>query len=346
MKIIIQIVLWLLLTVLAEGLKAQEQPANESELEQAKRQIIFEEKALLLEEVEKINAQIANQTLSKTEAQRQKEALAKKHAENIENRILILETKDALGSRNSKDYPYNFANKSDTLREKKGFDIDFPSNRRKNKYDIRTKSGPVIAAGFNTALSSKTSVNDAPYNLYRSRFLEIGWNWRTRLLKNSYAIRVLYGFSFEFNGLNLKNQVFVEEDGVEVLIESPLPLKKSKLRMDNFVLPIHFEFGPSESTENAEKIRFSIRQKFKFGIGGYGGFAIKTRQKLKYGDDSGERVKEKINKGSNRQNLIYGVSSYVGFGDTALYLKYELSPVFKNSSASENMLALGIRFDL
>jgi hypothetical protein len=81
------------------------------------------------------------------------------------------------------------------------------------------------------------------------------------------------------------------------------------------------------------------------GLGGYGGFNLGTRQKLKYERD-GDRVKDKLKRDYNTSNLIYGLSAYAGFGGTTLYMKYDLNPIFKDALVEQNNISLGLRFDL
>ncbi len=81
-------------------------------------------------------------------------------------------------------------------------------------------------------------------------------------LQNSNAIRFRYGFAFQFNGLNpTDNMYFVQDGDLTYLEEFPGSLDKSKLRMDNLVVPIHFEFGPSKKIDKGSYIRYSTRKK-------------------------------------------------------------------------------------
>ena len=70
-------------------------------------------------------------------------------------------------------------------------------------------------------------------------------------------------------------------------------LKKSKLSITNLVFPVHFEFGPSRKIERKTYFRYTTRNQFKMGLGGYAGFNIGSRQKLKYSMD-GEKVKDSM----------------------------------------------------
>ena len=157
---------------------------------------------------------------------------------------------------------------------------------------------------------------------------------------------LLSSYSFQINGLKPDdNQYFVDQGGQTVLEEFPENLKKSKLSITNLVFPAHFEFGPSKRIDKDTYYRYSTDNKFKVGIGGYAGFNIGTRQKLKYKLD-GERVKDKQKRGFNTTNLVYGLSAYLAFDDTALYIKYDLSPIFKDQLIDQNNISIGLRFDM
>ena len=43
--------------------------------------------------------------------------------------------------------------------------------------------------------------------------------------------------------------------------------------------------------------------------------------------------------------ILYTVSAYLGYGQTSLYVKYDLNPMFKNNNIDQNNVSLGIRFD-
>jgi len=227
--------------------------------------------------------------------------------------------------------------------------IRFKENPRTRNipYDRRTYSDFFLAVGLNNAIIDGQSLEDIPYRVGGSRFFELGWQWRTRVFKNTNFLRLNYGFSFQFNGLKPKgNQYFVAGDnGQTELQEFEFDLRKSKLRMDNLVFPVHFEFGPSKLKKTENKVRYSLRNQFRLGLGGYGGFNLGTRQKLKY-NRNGERVKDKLKRGYNTSGFVYGLSAYGGFDGVLLYVKYDLNPIFSNALVEQRNVSLGLRFDL
>ncbi|WP_047419149.1 hypothetical protein [Cellulophaga sp. Hel_I_12] len=327
-------------------------------LEKLKIEITSQEKEALKIEIEAINKRLEKKQITESEAQRLKESAAKKRALNIENRLSILDNQIALIERNNgqvleldtlnsgSKIEIGFGHKDD--HDDKIFGIKF-SDSKKNyelKYDVRTYSDIVIAVGFNNAVIDGEILDDSPYKIGGSRFFEMGWQWRTRVFQNSNFLRLNYGFSFQFNGLKpTDNRYFVNNNDEIVLEEFDVELDKAKLRMDNLVFPIHFEFGPSKIRKNENSIRYSLDKKFRVGLGGYGGFNLGTRQKLKYERD-GDNIKDKLKRDYNTSNLIYGLSAYAGFGGTTLYMKYDLNPIFRDALVEQNNISLGLRFDL
>jgi len=345
--------LFLLLT-LTQCLIAQESYKEKiTLLREQKERITLQEKDALKQEVARINSRLDNGSITADEAKRLKEEAAKKRALNIENRHVIIDNKIALLERNNGEV-LSDDKKFEIFEDGVGFSITvnnepwmlFEGKNKIPKYDRRTYSDAVIAVGLNNTIIDGQSLNDSPYKIGGSRFFELGWAWRTRVFKNSNFMRLNYGFSFQWNGLKPNdNQYFVDNNGQTELEEFEFDLKKSKFRMDNLVFPIHFEFGPSKVRRTEDKIRYSLQNQFRIGLGGYGGFNLGTRQKLKYTRD-GSKAEDKFKRSYNTNDLIYGLSAYVGFDGVLLYAKYDLNPIFKDVEIEQRNVSLGLRFDL
>lgn len=320
-------------------------------LKELKDKITIEERDFLKVEVENIIKRLENGEITEEKATQLKNEAAKKRALNIENRTAILDNKIALLERNENGYYDNDGETSIagfSIGGKKGtlVGIKTKGNNKPKKYDRRTYSDLVVAFGLNNAIIEGEKLDDSPYKFGGSRFFELGWAWKTRVFNASNFVRFKYGFSFQINGLKPTDNRYFVENGNETSLEVfPNDLKKSKLNITNLVMPIHFEFGPSKKTVNDNYFRYNTYNKFKFGIGGYAGFNIGTRQKLKY-TVNGEKVKDKLKTDYNASNLVYGLSSYVAFKNVAVYAKYDLSPIFKDQVIEQNNISLGIRFDM
>ncbi|MBJ6366566.1 hypothetical protein [Snuella sedimenti] len=314
-------------------------------LEEVKFTIEKEERDYLKKEVEAINKRLGAGEITNEEAEKLKMEVAKVAALNIENRIAIVDNKIALLKRNDYGLSRTGADyKFGVVINNKPYAITEDKKEKEN--DKRITSEFLLAIGLNNAIIEGVKLDDSPYKFGGSRFFEIGWVWKKRVFKNTNWLRLKYGPSLQINGLKpIENKYFINQEDQVVLAESPENLKKSKLSVTNLVFPMHLEFGPSKKIDKGTYYRYSTQNKFKIGIGGYGGFNIGTRQKLKYSLD-GERVKDKQKRGFNTSNLVYGVSGYLAFDNTALYVKYDLSPLFKDQIVEQHNISLGLRFDI
>lgn len=305
-------------------------------LKKEKETFIAAEKEQLKKEIIAINERQDSGLISSEEAQREKEQVAKKHALNIKNQSVIIDNKIQLIERNINEPRFDL-----------GF-IELYDNtpKKKIKYDKRTTDQMVFGIGFNAAIIEGENLNDSPYKLGGSGYVELGWAWKTRLLKESNLLRLKYGLSFTWNKLKLKdNKYLVNNDGQIGLEDYPLNADKIKFRTTNLIFPLHLEIGASDKIETANYVRYRTRKKFKFGIGGFFGFNIQDLQKIKFETD-GDKEKLKLKNRYNTNDLVYGLSSYVSWGDTALFVRYDLNPIFNGQEIDQNNIAVGLRFDM
>ncbi|WP_420572046.1 hypothetical protein [Kordia sp.] len=299
--------------------------------------ITAQEKAVLRIEVSKINEKLEKGEITKEEAEREKKRAAILAAANIEYRMA--KTKREMLT------DYYIQEGGSFIRFGEIFDTR-KIKKRPLKYDKRTYSDIVFALGLNNAIQDGKSLNDSDYKVGGSRFFELGITWRTRVFKNHNFVRFKYGLSLQYNNLKpTGNRTFVDNGDVTSLEEFPNDLRRSKIRMTNLVVPIYFEFGPSNKKQTDYYVRYNTREKFKIGIGGYAGFNLAVKQKLRY-KENGDRVDQEIRRNYNTNNFIYGIAGYIGWDDLSLYCKYDLSPIFKSPNAKQRNISLGVRLDV
>ncbi|MBV7269262.1 hypothetical protein [Winogradskyella luteola] len=325
-----------------------------NDLENEKTKIEAQEKEILKLKISKINKRLDKKEITAEEAENLKKEAAKIAALNIETRTEIINGKIALLNRNGYD-AYQHKRDDDGFILRIGGDentsesfiyIGEKSQDKPRKYDRRTTEDVVFAIGFNNALIDGQSIDDSPYKIGGSGFLELGYAWKTRIFDNTNFWRLKYGFSFQWNKLDIKDdQYFVNNDDEISLQEFPSNLDKAKFRTTNLVFPVHLEFGPSKKIEKEDYFRYSTRKKLKIGLGGYAGLNIGSMQKLKYKED-GNRIKDKQRGGFEVSSFVYGLSGYVALGEVALYVKYDLNPLFKNQAIDQNNISVGVRFDM
>lgn len=307
-----------------------------------------EEKAALKKEVEAVNVQLENGAITAQEADEQKNTLAEKRAKNIENRVA--EYQKELNEVVQMKVDGNISD-TDTIKTRGGFTLIWnPKLSSKNdsirpyRGESRTTSQFVFAAGINN-LVTDGAVANSDFRYMGSHFYEWGVTWNTRILKDHNLLHFKYGVSVMYNNLRpTENRYFVDNGKTTDLEVNPVNMRDSRFRNVNVVVPMHLEFDFSGKTIKDDKTYFNTHQSFRFGIGGFAGVNVKSKQILKY-DIDGYKSRD-VTKGSfNSNDFVYGVSTYIGFESTSLYLKYDLSPLFKDNPIDQNNISLGVRFD-
>ena len=302
--------------------------------------ITKDEKAALKSELEAVNKELEAGTITKAQADEKKMKLAETRSKNIENRVgqaqedlkeLVKQKVDGKVKFSKKNY-VSITFTKDSIKKVNG--------------EARTTSQFVFAAGVNN-LVTNSSVANSDFRYWGSHFYEWGITGNTRLLKNDNLLHLKYGVSVMYNNLRpTDNRLFVTNGNETNLETSSVNLCESRLRNVYVTAPIHLEFDFTKTKTNADgKKIFRTHESVRFGIGGYAGFRVKTKQILKY-DLNGHDVTVRERGGFKTNDFIYGVSSYLGYGEMSLYVKYDLNPLFTNNAVKQNNVSLGIRFDL
>ena len=246
-----------------------------------------------------------------------------------------------------------------TIRNKVfNFDVSEPSkenkeeNRKerwklKNKKQRSTTSQFVFVLGVNNVLNDNdfASLNDSEYKFWQSHFYELGWTWKTRFTRKPSQLYFKYGVSFLWNNLRLKDNRIHAKNGNMTEIETfSNQLSESRLRHVQMNFPMHLEWDLSKNKIYEDgRVKDKTHKSIRFGIGGFIGFKLGTRQYLEFTDSDNIEVEEVQYDNFNMNTINYGISTYIGYKTTSFYVKYDLNPLFKNT-ATRN-LSLGVRFD-
>lgn len=250
------------------------------------------------------------------------------------------------------DNTFTIGNKTFRLNVRENDQNRRETNRRnkwktKNKRQRSTTTQFVFALGFNNVLTDNnfSSLNDSEYQLGRSRFYELGWTWKTRFSRRPSQFYLKYGASFLWNNLRLEgNRIHVQNGNttdIQVFVDQ---LSESRLRHGQMNFPVHLEWDFSRNrTYSDGYVRDRTNRSVRFGVGGFVGFKLGTRQYLEFRDVNNVEIKEVQFDNFNMNRINYGLSSYLGYRDTSLYIKYDLNPLFKNTETRN--ISIGIRFD-
>ncbi|HNP32412.1 MAG TPA: hypothetical protein PKN96_03915 [Flavobacterium sp.] len=304
--------------------------------------ITKEEKAALKTELEAVNKELDAGTITKAQADEKKMQLAETRSKNIETRVGAAQ--DELKDLIKQKVDGKIKDKYDywTIRFKNTTKQD---SIRKSRGESRTTSQFVFALGANN-LVTDGAVANSDFRYWGSHFYEWGFTNNTRLFKNDNLLHLKYGVSVMYNNLRpTDNRLFVANGNQTDLETSSVNLHDSRFRNVYVTVPVHLEFDFTKPKTNADgKKLFRTHESVRFGIGGYAGFRVKSKQILKF-DEGDHDVTVKEKGGFNTNDFIYGVSTYIGYKETSLYLKYDLNPLFKDNAIKQNNISLGVRFD-
>lgn len=302
--------------------------------------ITKEEKAALKTEVEEINSQLEKGSLTKEQADEKKKAVADVRAKAIEFRVT--QAQNELIDLVQQKVDGKIKEQDSTRR----YTFTFPKKKYKdnNQGEKRTTSQLVIAFGLNNLVSGK-KISNSDYKYLGSHFYEWGLSYNTRIMKNNNLLHAKYGLSLMYNNLRPTDNRYFAENGKQTnLVTSATNLEDSRFRNINLVVPIHLEFDFSKKEIKNDKVIFNSHESFRFGIGGFAGVNIKTKQVLDYEINNND-VKTRTKGNYNVNDFVYGASVYIGYDEMSLYAKYDLSPLFKNNVVDQNNVSLGVRFD-
>jgi hypothetical protein len=305
--------------------------------------ITKEEKAALKKEVDAVNEQLEKGAITKEQAETKKTTLAQSRASNIEIKVAKEQEKLEILVQKKVDGQIKERDSSKTIV------IHFNDSKfwseKKKKGEKRTTSQFVLAFGANNLVTDEAIANSDFY-YWQSKFFEWGSTYNTRIFKNDNLLHLKYGYSVMYNTINpTDNRYFVPvANGQTTLEVFPSELEEARFKNVYLVAPLHLEFDFSGNKSKNGNTGFSTHKAVRFGIGGYGGFRIKSKQKIYYNiNDDKERVKSKGD--FNASDFIYGLSTYIGYKETSLYFKYDLNPLFENNAIKQNNVSLGVRFD-
>ena len=328
------------------------------------------EKEALKTEIEKIDKDLADDVITKANADELKLEKAKVHAAVIETRVTLEQGKlnqlvqDKVNGKITEEKDTRSGGRTIIMGNNTGeigerqTEINITSLKvyngqedKEERQSKRTTSQLVVAAGLNN-LVTNGSVNKSDFRYAASHFYEWGVTYNTRLVENNNLLHAKYGLSLMYNNLKPTDNRFFETSGKQTILQTnssnpafnSIRIDDARLRNVYLVVPLHLEFDFSGKTVKEDRIYYKSHQSWRIGFGGYAGARLKTKQILEYQVDNHD-VTDKYKGGFNTSNFIYGLSTYVGYGATSLYLKYDLNPLFKDNVVKQNNVSLGVRFD-
>jgi len=306
--------------------------------------VVKEEKEKLKIKVEDVNVELSENKITTEEADKKKKELAEASAIAIEDQVAKLEEELHKIVQDKVDGKLKSSAKDSSASISFHFSKDY-FEKRARKGEKRTTSQFVFAFGANNLVTDKQVAN-SDFKYWKSHFYEWGFTSNTRILKEDNLLHFKYGMSLMYNNLRATDNRYFEKNGAQTdLLTSTVHLDESRFRNVYIMVPMHLEFDFTKKEIRDDADYFRTHKSWRVGLGGYAGFRIKSKQILCFDDANGNGVEQKTKGNYNVNDFNYGLSTYVGYESTSLYLKYDLQPLFENNPVDQNNISLGLRFD-
>jgi len=312
--------------------------------------ITLSERKLMKKNIRLLEKDYDMNLITEEEYETKKQEIVFNHANNIKKQVDSLET--VLHQVVQDRVNYKLTNDTSNKEKSKYLKIEIGNVNNKDKKNCyenkRTYSYLVFAFGLNNVMqdSDINTIQDMPYYFGKSRFMELGLNYKTRIFTDNPVFYIDYGLSVRYNNLRLKDNLYFESTGNTTTLQTfAYDLKKSRFKNVQLVLPVMFELDFSKPKMKEGKKIFYRNRKFRFGLGGFAGINLKSKQILKYKLD-GKNIRDKRKGDYNVNKFVYGVQALVGYKDTSFYVKYDLNDLFHNNFNGQHNVSFGVRFDL
>lgn len=296
----------------------------------------------LMQAVKKINNRAASDAAyTETMATIDKKKVAEEYAQRIKKHNAMVDSQIAFARvktySDDREASFGFVWKEDG-----SFSFSFGDDDEDDvKIERKTTRTASLALGYNYMTGDNLGINDFSYP--NNNFFSFGILWQTAITKNQ-KLRFNYGIAYQSHGTELNGDrafsINTDNTQIENLGFEP---RKAKFRQDQLVFPLQLEFGNTTRKEYEDgRIRYEQWDKWKFGIGGFVGFNMSSRLKLKY-EENGRDIKQTTVNAFENETFLYGLDAYVGHNEVTFFGRMNLNKVFKNQSVDAQYVTFGIR---
>lgn len=212
----------------------------------------------------------------------------------------------------------------------------------------RTKITPYLAFGVGNVATDGAFAN-SEFGYLRSNYFEWGIAARAPFSKTNNKWGIRYGLGFKYNGLaTTQNREFTLAGNQTVTAPSTKELRKNYayLRNTYITIPLSLDFTTTTKTYNQANRRFTTNEGINFGIGGYVGYNINSKQFIRYENADGYKISEQQKGDWNVNDFQYGLTAYAGKDTFKLVLKYDLNPMFSDNIVDQNYWSIGLQLGL
>ncbi len=310
------------------------------------------EKRALKKELKRIDKKLDKKEFTAAEAEAEKKRIAEVYAERINNAVALEEQKLQTLIRNK--VSGNIATNDDESNTSFSSIFGMDDNYYKDsitglKVEKRWTSQFVVALGANIISGDTDGFYGDGFKTSPFGYGEVGFSFKYRLKESDNLWNLKLGFSTMIDEIRPEkdDDIFVTNGNQTTLQDSGFNIRRSYLSSVYIGLPVHLEldFSKPQFDKKTNQTYLRSQEGFRLGVGGFVAFRVATRQFIRYNDESGKRIRVNQNDSFNVNDVIFGPSAYVGFGDISIYAKYNVNAVFRNNPQDVNSLAIALRFD-
>lgn len=294
--------------------------------------IIQAEKAKMEGEITAVNEKLNAGTITQSEANAQKAAIADRYSAAIDEKITSLgfDLDDVV----SKQVRYSLLNE-DANSEKE----------LKDKLVKRYKPARSVTTyiSYGAMILDKSNEETLDQHKGFANNLEVGFKLNYQFSQTS-PWALTSGLAFSWRTLRMQDNYYFTKvnTGETILAQDSKNLDKSKLRTGYIMIPLGLQYNFSKLKTVAEDITYRPYYKgLKLGANVYGGVRMGTNNIVK-GDQMNFRNKEDY----NVNPFVYGAQVTLGYNSWSLFVKRDFSDYFKNNNFNNTkMVQVGLTYD-
>lgn len=212
----------------------------------------------------------------------------------------------------------------------------------------RTQVSPYFSYGVGNVAVDGAFAN-SEFGYMRSNSIEWGIAVRRPFSENSNTWGIRYGLGFKYQGLaTTQNNEFAVVGDQTITVPSTKALRNNYayLRNTYVTIPVTLDFTTTKKVYNDANKSFVTKSGFNFGVGGFVGYNLNSKQFVKYTNEMGSKVSEEQKHDWNVTNFQYGLMAYAGSDRFKVVAKYDLNPLFENNTINQQYWTLGIQIGL
>ncbi|SEF60146.1 hypothetical protein SAMN05421847_0424 [Halpernia humi] len=322
--------------------------------------IVTSEKVKMNKELDIVDQNFANGTLTEDQKIMQSNAIAEKYEKSINEKVnaernsLDEITKNAVKKAVIKDdYIITENNKLFASSEKNSV-ISINSNTQKTPKNLLKNNDLSVSYAFLNLTKNSGSFNpfetDSEMRIGNSHSFEIQARHERQVGGFESPVFIRYGLAYRSDTYMPKRpQVFVQNNDRLFLQDyADGNLKRSKLRNVYITLPVEFQFVLNPKYTNFEDVKYldATKKQFRIGVGVYAGVNTRSIVKVKYHDVNGKFQKYDYTLDYGVNPFLFGGKLSISYGGFNIFIKKDFTSIFNSHADLPNKNAIQIGIDL